>query len=363
VTPRATLLLVVLAVIALGGGWYFGVADTPGNGLGSQTAPAGRLAFPDLAPALQKAARIEVTHAGKSYTLTRRGAQWVSEAAGGYPVQADRLHAVLTGLTELRLMEPRTADPALLERLGLGDPTKPGSTATLLRVLDGDGKPIAALILGHRITSAQADLPEQIYVRRPGENQSWLAEGRLEVDDDPANWLDRQIADIAPDRLASVSATPVGTAPDQALVLKRTGGKAELTVPAAHPPLDQYKLDDVFQAYQYLSFTDVKPLAAGLPGTPVGSSRFTTTDGMVLDATVSKAGDSVWATFAASGSGAVKAAADTIEARVRGWAFQIVPFKQTSLVPTIDSLKINPPAPAPAPAPAQGTPAPAAGAP
>ena len=55
---------------------------------------------------------------------------------GGYPVRQDKVRELLVGLTELRLTEPRTANPDMLDRLGLDDPTREGSTATLLRVPD-----------------------------------------------------------------------------------------------------------------------------------------------------------------------------------------------------------------------------------
>ena len=91
-------------------------------------------------------------------------------------MQETKLRGLLTGLTELRLAEPRTSDPAEYARLGLEDPTKDTKgTANLLRVLDGDGKPIVALIVGHRRTRTQGDVPEEVYVRRPDEAQCWLA--------------------------------------------------------------------------------------------------------------------------------------------------------------------------------------------
>ena len=51
----------------------------------------------------------------------------------------------------------------------------------------------------------QGNVPEEIYVRRPDDNQSWLAEGSLQADADPQLWLDRDIMNIGhdADRLAS----------------------------------------------------------------------------------------------------------------------------------------------------------------
>ena len=109
---------------------------------------------------------------------------------------------MLTALTELRLMEPRTSDPTQFSRLGVEDPSAPDSNSNLLRVLDSGKKLIVELIVGHRRVRTQGNVPEEVYVRRPGENQTWLAEGSLQVDADPQLWLDRDIMNIDHSRIA-----------------------------------------------------------------------------------------------------------------------------------------------------------------
>ena len=66
----------------------------------------------------------------------KHGDAWGLEDRGGYPVQVTKLRGMLTALTELRLVEPRTTDPAKFGRLGLEDPERKDATANLLRVLD-----------------------------------------------------------------------------------------------------------------------------------------------------------------------------------------------------------------------------------
>ena len=80
--------------------------------------------FPGLAPKLQDAARIEITHQGKTLVIAKHGDTWGLADRGGYPVQQDKLRGMLTALTELRLVEPRTTDPAQFSRLGLEDPER-----------------------------------------------------------------------------------------------------------------------------------------------------------------------------------------------------------------------------------------------
>ena len=53
----------------------------------------------------------------------------------------------------------------------------------------------------------QGDLPDQVYVRRPGHKQSWLADGDLQVDADPQLWLDRDIMNLDHAQIAKVVST------------------------------------------------------------------------------------------------------------------------------------------------------------
>ena len=103
-----------------------------------------RLAFPGLAERLAGATRIELRRAGTTMTLARRDPEtWTLPEKDDYPVRSERIRELLVGLTELRLVERRTASPELFARLGVDDPEDKDSTAILVRVLDAAGVPIA----------------------------------------------------------------------------------------------------------------------------------------------------------------------------------------------------------------------------
>jgi hypothetical protein len=258
-----------------------------------------------------------------------------------YPIQDVKLRGVLTALTELRLLEPRTGNPAEFGRLGVDDPSGAGSSGDLVRLVAAGGQPIVAVIVGHRRVRSQGHVPDEVYVRRPDETQSWLAEGTLQADADASAWLDRDILNIAQDKIASVV---VG---DDALVFGRVDGKFALTKPAEHPKLEDYKVDNVARALETLTLQSVKA-DADAAGEPAGQAVFTTLDGLVVKVTLLHADKDVWARFAVSGPDKVKAEADRLSARLAGWSYQVPSWKEKSLVPAIDDLKAaEPPAPAP----------------
>lgn len=343
---RTLLLLSGAAVAAVGGALLLNPADAPAPSPGGAA-----LAFPGLAQRLQAATKIVATRHDSTLEVTRRGDTWVLPAKGGYPVRQEKVRELLTGLTELRLIEPRTANPEMLDRLGLDDPTKAGSTATLLRVLDAQGGVIAELVIGRRRVRTQGNVPESAFVRRPGDNQAWLAEGRIPVDSDPQLWLDRDIANIPRERVRRVTVNRSGQPP---LVLTRTGepdGKLQVTEPTDAPPTDETSLDEVGRAFEFLTFLDVKP-EAEIPGEALGEGRFELTDNLAIVVRPRKDGEAIWITLAAEGDDE----AARFNARWRGWAYQVGPWKEKSFVPQISDLRRQEEAPAPAEAPAGGAP-------
>ncbi len=341
---RSLSMLVVAAGMALGGGWYFGSRTLPQE---QKAVDAGQTMFPGLAPKLQKAARIEVIFQGKPTVVALKDGRWGLADRAGYPVRDTKLHAMLTALTELRLVEPRTSDPASFARLGVEDPTQAEANSHLLRVVDTDGKPILEVITGHRRMRTQGKVDEQVYVRRPNENQAWLAEGALQVDHDPAQWLDRDVVNVAHGRVVSV----VATRGDSKLVFGREGDKLVLKEPAEHPKLEDYKIEDVSRAFESTTFQEVRPATDPI-GEKLGTGVFATDDGLTLTATVFKADKDIWVSLTATGTGKAEAEAAALSKKLGGWLYQLGSWKEAALVPQIDDLKAaeKPADPVPEPA-------------
>ena len=332
---RNTLILAAVGIITLFAGWQFG---TPSQGGGQKAIAPGTLVFPGLAAKLQAAEKLTITTKGHTMTLVRKDGIWGIADRGGYRAQQDRLRELLTGLTELRVTEARTSDPEQYDRLGVGDPSKAVTTANLLRVLGPNDSVIAELIVGHRRVRTAGNVPESIYIRRVGEAQSWLAEGRLPVDADPQLWFEREISNIRRDQVASV----VSTRSEGILEFGRDGEKLVLKSPAEHPKLDEYRVEEVFRGLDSLTLTDVKT-AAEQPGQKMGSAIYTLTDGMTVTVTVYRDDVNVWAQFQAGGEGEAKAKADAMNTLVAGWAYQLGSWKEKTFVPTLDELKSDEP--------------------
>jgi hypothetical protein len=333
------LALVLAAVLVVAGGWYFGTATQP---VERTSIDNGKLMFPGLTAKLKDARRIEITNKGNITVIELKNGVWGAADRGDYPVQETKLRGLLTGLTELRLAEPRTTDPAEFSRLGLEDPTKDThGTASLLRVLDADGKPIVSLIVGHRRTRSQGDAPEEVYVRRPDDNQSWLAEGTVQADADPQVWLNRDIMNISHTLLTKVVSTKGGAT----IELTRDGDKLKVTQPAEYPKLEDYKVDDVDRALENLTFQDVRPVNEPI-GDKIGEAVFSTSDGLDITVTLYHLGKDSWTRFAVAATDHGKPEADRLNKKLANWAFETGTWKDAALVPSLDDLKAPPPKPA-----------------
>src|SRR5437016_3885161 len=80
------------------------------------------------------------------------------------------------------------------------------------------GQVVLAGLGGKRRPDRLGSGADGLYIRRPGDAQSWLALGSVELPAETKDWLDRKIVSIAPSRIGTVTLThPDGST----LVLKR----------------------------------------------------------------------------------------------------------------------------------------------
>jgi hypothetical protein len=318
----------------------FGASFAPDRAVtGGQKAQAGAAVFPGLPARLAEASEIEITAKGETLPIQLVDGQWVLPGKDGFRALNSRVHALLTGLAELRLAEPRTSDLAFYARLGVDDPARPESSATLIRVLDARGAPLAALILGHSRTrmqeSAGSASADSLYIRRPEEATSWLANGALDVSADAATWIDRAVLDIA----SGVIAKATIQHGEETITLAMRDGKLALTAPADHPKLDDLKIQEIGVALQGLTLEDVRRTPAD-PGTITGSAEFTLTNGLVLGFSTYHDGNDTWTEITASGPDSA-----ALARKLAGWQFKLGHWKDEMLAPTLAQLL----APAPKP--------------
>lgn len=325
--PRTSGILAIVGIIVLVAGWYFGPHQSPAEREHQTTAP---LFFPGLSQRLEQAAKIEIASGGRKFLIARKVDVWGLPDLGFYPVEPAKVHSLLAGLALLHRVSPRTSDPKEYATLGVADPTRPGNTGSLVVVSDAAGHAIVSLIVGHQRFATTANGPETLYVRLPGGKQSWLAEGPLSIEGEEDLWVDHSLANISHDRIVHVSVAR----DEEKLVFAPKDGHLTLLSPDPHSALDTDKLEAVWRALESLSFSHVRA-GPTLPGKEFARSLFTTKDGTVITARLSRDGKDLWARFAASGRGKD---AKQLAAKFGSWAFQLGDWRESELAPKLADL-------------------------
>ncbi|WP_029009561.1 DUF4340 domain-containing protein [Azospirillum halopraeferens] len=334
-TSLAVLALVTAVTVAAAA-----VAVTRTGPTGVDAAAAGTL-FPGLKERINDVARLEIATSRGRVGVTRAAdGAWVVADKDGYPADMDAVKGLVVALADMTAVEPRTALADLYPRIGVED-AGPGAGSTAV-VLEGvDGKPLASLLLG-KTASATPGGGGTHYVRRAGEERSWLARGRVvPPDSDPLRWLDRRMPQIPRDRVMAVeirqsdgSAVTVSRPDPQTRTFTAEGlpGGAEPRASA---------VEEVVGALAYVSFEDVRRADPDLFA-DAATAIIRTFDGVVLTVRTARRDDADWITIAAAYDAAAvtpdaapahpalpspeaaQAQAQYWQARHSGWAYRVL---------------------------------------
>jgi hypothetical protein len=326
----ATIVLVAAAIWALASGDR---AVTP--------AAQNERVFPDLAADLGDLAWMRLAHGSMKADFTLIAEHWAVVEKGNFPAAPGEVRRLLLALAGLTLVEPKTARPELFARLDLDDPNNGKSTLIVLQ--DRVGKTVAELIVGKIRRDSLGGGNDGVYVRKPGENRTWLARGSLDLPADIASWLDRRILDLPASRIASMVLTGSDGA---ALVLRRDAADGAFAVADA-PPDARFKGEAALAApagaLAGLDLDDVKPRAdLPAPETGVATARFTTFDGLTVNLRLFTSGDADWAAIDASGTGAGAADGTALDARLARWTYAIPAARAKLLRTTLADLLAPP---------------------
>ena len=315
----ATIVVIVLAATALATGGHNG-----GN------AGIDRRALPGLAGRLGDVASVEVRQTGLDLTFVHDGNDWLVTQKSNYPADAAKIRRVVLALSDMTLVEPKTSKPDLYQRLQVEDPGK--GKSTLVAIKDKSGTEIADLIVGKRSYDRLGQGNDGVYVRKPGNPQSWLARGSLDFPEDMPSWLARRVVDIPDNRIAKV----VLSQPDGAtLTLSRVKPDAKFAL--ENPPKDaKYKSDSALgepaMALEALDLEDVAPAAKlPVPDKGVTTASYTTFDGLTVNVKLFQHDNKSWIAIAATGSGKADAEAKKLNSLVSRWAYAIPGYKAKML--------------------------------
>ena len=222
--------------------------------------PVGDIVFPTLLEQVNSVARIRVTGNEGTFSLVRDGDPWVVEEKERYAAEPDRVHKLLLGAAGMKQVEPKTSNPELYPKLWLEDPSGEDAKSVRFVLENASGTALASWVLGDRRPSKADASRNELYIRVADDPLAWLVEGSVPGGGKIIDWLDRQVARIDRERLRDVEVVHADgaivavnkSAPaDDDFVLR--------AIPAGREADSQYRINDIGRFLEDLRFEDVAP--------------------------------------------------------------------------------------------------------
>lgn len=330
-------LVTVVAVAAAA--YTVKVRDSAVIATGLEDASGERL-FTDLDERINDVRAIAFRTASESWRVTRHDdGTWSMPEKSNYPASADKVKKTILAFSDLSVVEPKTANPELYERIGVRDIEDKDSKAVLVRLLNADDQAVAELLVGDTKVAESEGKPAQVYVRKPGDARSWLVRARLDVADEPKGWLDGALPGVKREEVASVDIRH----PDGEIVQVSRNAENDTTfdlagVPEDHKIKSNWDVASIAGALESVAFEDVSP-AAKKDFSEGVEALYRTDEGALISvrslAEDRGEGQDNWfwftlhATVADDAADKDKAAAraEELNKRYDGWAYRVAEFK------------------------------------
>lgn len=283
--------IAIAAVVALLLAVWAGSSREPVESLGS-----GEPLVPGLAEGINEVRALKITGAASLpiASLNRGENGWTVAEKNGHPADVAKIREFLLKLAEATVLEAKTSDPNNYAKLGVEEVSATEAKGALVEI-EGLKAPVRLVIGNFNARGA-----EGTYVRRADEAQSLLAKGSFAVDKVAANWLVRDIADIASTRVREVAIESQGKMLRVAKERAEDANYRVLDIPRGREQASDFVANGLASVLSGLRFDDVLPLAAAEPGTArTWQSTYTMFDGLVIEASAWEVDGKDYARFGA----------------------------------------------------------------
>jgi hypothetical protein len=350
--------LMVAALLAIAGAMYLSTQrNLPRDSHGMALLPA-------LAGELDTVTSLNVLKGSPTPTVTvqKQGEQWTVAQRANYPADVGKVHKLLLALSDAKIREEKTSDPANYAIIGVEDPSKPGATGSEIELNAKDGK--HGVIVGKYTGQAS-------FVRRAGEKVSYSVEPGISFEAEPRFWLDTRLLDIPADKIQSMEFKPASGAPysvrrvpvAEAKPATAPGAATAPATPAAQPapaaqpvpaapPATKFALEGVPSGRLAADTPSLAPSPTTLSSlasddvAAAGDIDFskptvvtvTLSDGGVLTFTGTAVGDKRWIQVAAPKDAA-------LNAKASGRAFEIASYRYDLIFRPLEQLLVPKPSP------------------
>ena len=310
--------------------------------------PHGAALLPSLARELDTVTALSVRRgsATPAVTVHEQGGRWTVAERGDYPADVSKLRKLLLALSDAKIIEEKTSNPANFPVIGVEDPSLPGAAATEISVTARDGK--HSVIVGKPVGEGN-------FARRSGENLSYSVEPGISLETEPRFWIEPTLLDVAAADIQRIDVKPasgppysvrretsVAAAPSSASLSSASPGSGNFTldgVPPGRKAVDSASLAPSPTTYSGLTADDVVPVKDVDFSKPVVAT-VTLSDGNVIALTGASSGEKHWIAVQSSKDAA-------LDAKTAGRAFEIASYRFDAIFRPVEQLLVpkTPPAP------------------
>jgi hypothetical protein len=288
--------------------------------------------LPGFANKVASVSEVIVQDSKQTITVKRKGNKWLMADRQDYLASSAVLSDLMLGLSEIRLREAKTNKPELYRRLQVEDlKSNKKSTSILLTVNSKDGI-LATLIVGKVNADVAGSSNVGRYIRVPGDSQSWLASGRLEIPGAINKWVEPEFLHVASERIEKIT---VSQANGSIMVVNRVNKKKLKIENMPRNMVVEYQsdIDNMAEGLDKLELVDV--MAAGkivFAADKATNTEIETKDGMVVSVKMIDVDDGhFWASFKAKhtskASEVVMKEVSRINNTVTKWVYELPAHK------------------------------------
>jgi hypothetical protein len=325
VSRQRFITLVVAAVLAISGALYLSTQrNLPRDSHGAAL-------LPSLANELNTVTALSVRRGGTTPTVTvhQQSGRWTVAERGDYPADVSKLRKLLLALSDAKIIEEKTSNPASFPIIGVEDPSLPGATGAEISITAQDGK--HAVIIGK-------PTGEGNFARRAGQNTSYIVEPAISFEAEPRYWIDSHLIDIAAGTIQSIEVKP---AAGPAYTVHRADAATGFVldgVPVGRKPADSGLLAPSPTTFSGLTADDVTTVG-DIDFSKATVATVTLSDGSVITVTGATSGDKHWVHLQSSKDAA-------LNARAAGRAFEITGYRYEAIFRPLEQLLVpkEPPA-------------------
>jgi hypothetical protein len=294
--------------------------------------PQGAVLLPTLAGAMNGVTEVSVRKgaATPAVTVHKIGDRWSVAQRADYPADVAKLRKLLASLSEARIIEEKTSNPARYPEIGLEDPGQPGASGAEIIIVAPTAK--QALVVGKSVGEGN-------FVRRVGDAKSFSVEPAISVETEPRFWIDNRVLDVPAAQIQSLAIKLAGGAAYSLHRPNATDTTFSLDgVPPGRRAVDAAALSPAPSTLTGLTAEDVAPVT-DVDFAQSSSATVTLTDGSILTLTGTVIGTKHWLQ--------VTSTKDDASAKTKGRAYEVASYRYDGIFRPLDQLLVPKEAAAP----------------